>query len=130
MPLPLVYAASRGANNTLCGWCVVGKERKHVDVGGVIHAGARNAALQVRQCETHTHVIGAVALVPESLLGFVPSALVGDLDTGCELFGILCSPAVFGAVVRIERKRKHTPCYLGKGQFLLASVAPRVGDRA
>src|SRR5215468_6681078 len=103
MPLLLLmkYVASRGANNNLSR-SAVGKEGEHVGVGRLIDAGARDAALQIRQCETHTHVVGAVELVPKSLLSFVPASLVGGIVAGCELLGILCSPPALGAVVGIE----------------------------
>ena len=91
MPLLLLMIPSRRANNNLSG-CAVGKEDEYVDVGRLIDAGTCDGALQVRQCETHTHVIGAVGLVPEPLLGIVPGALVGGIVAGCELFGILCPP--------------------------------------
>src|SRR5215813_4917324 len=95
------YVASRGANNNFSR-CAVGKEGEHVGLGRLIDAGARDAALQVRQCESHTHVVGAVGLVPKPLLSFVPASLVGRIVAGCELLGILCSPPALGTVVGIE----------------------------
>src|SRR5262245_25618656 len=117
MPLLLLmrYVTSRGANNDPSGWCAVGKEGEHVDVRRVIDAGAGDAALQVSECEAHAHVVGAVGLVPEPLLGRIPGAFVGGIVAGCELFGSVCSPAALRAVVGIERECKQSSFHLGKG---------------
>ncbi len=96
----------------------------------LVDAAALCLASEIGQREIHAHVVGAVDLVAQALLGRIPVGLLGAVRAGGELVLLARAPAPLDAVVRIEREVGQPPGDVDERELLLCAVAARIGDEA